>query len=82
MAHGGDNEAIPRQEKEERNPSLIASGNYCYYYYYMNNICFRQAKRLRELCSDGRPLADGSDNEAILRQEKEERNPSLIASGN
>ena len=30
LTHGGDTEAIPRQEKEERNSSLIASGNYCY----------------------------------------------------
>ena len=28
LAHGGDNEAIPQQEKKEKNPSLIASGNH------------------------------------------------------
>ena len=31
---------------------------------------------------NGRRLADGGDTEAISRQEKEERNPSLIVSGN
>ena len=39
-------------------------------------------KRLRELSSEGGRLAHGGDNEAIPRQEKEERNPLLIASGN